>query len=248
VSDRLAEDVALITGAARGQGEAEARRFAAEGATVVITDVLEKQGQAVADDLVEKGHEATFRPLDVTDEAAWAATVEDVQATYGSLDVLVNNAGIARDDPVDEETLAGWNEVVAVNQTGTFLGLREALPVIAATGGGSVVNTCSIWGVVGTADTFAYQATKGAIRAMTKNVAVAYADEGVRVNAICPGVIETPMTAGREGLLDFAASRTPLGRTGRAEEVADVALFLASDESSYVTGDEIMVDGGFTAQ
>ena len=247
MAGRLDGDVALITGAARGQGAAEARRFAAEGATVVVTDVLER-GEAVAEEIRAEGHEAEFIELDVTDEAGWDACVEGVVEEYGSLDVLVNNAGIAREEAVDEETLDGWNRVIEVNQTGTFLGLKAALPRIAETGGGAVINTVSIWGVVGTADSFAYQASKGAIRAMTKNAAIAYADRDVRVNAVCPGVIETPMTEGRERLIEFITKRTPMSRPGRADEVADVALFLASDESSYVTGDEIMVDGGFTAQ
>lgn len=248
MGDRLANAVCLITGAARGQGEAEARRFAAEGATVVLTDVREEKGRGVADEIADRGDVARFVPLDVTQPEDWTSCVEAVLDTDGRIDVLVNNAGIARDAPLDEETLAGWHRVVAVNQTGAFLGMREVVPVMAETGGGSVINTCSIWGVVGTADTFAYQATKGAIRAMTKNAAIAFADRGVRVNAVCPGVIETPMTADREGLLEFAEARTPLGRPGRAEEVADAALFLASEAASYVTGEELMVDGGFTAQ
>lgn len=247
MTGRLDGEVALITGAARGQGEAEARRFAAEGATVVVTDVLER-GETVAEEIRAEGHEAEFVELDVTDESGWEACVEGVVEEYGSLDVLVNNAGIAREEAVDEETLDGWNRVIEVNQTGTFLGLKAALPRIAETGGGAVVNTVSIWGVVGTADSFAYQASKGAIRAMTKNAAIAYADRDVRVNAVCPGVIETPMTEDRERLIEFITKRTPMSRPGQAEEVADVALFLASEESSYVTGDEIMVDGGFTAQ
>lgn len=248
MGERLAGKVCIVTGAARGQGEAEARRFAEEGGTVVVTDILEDQGQAVADDLTEAGHDARFAPLDVAEPDDWASVVEGTLEADGSIDVLVNNAGIARDDPLDEETLEGWQQVLAVNQTGAFLGLREVLPAMAETGGGSVINTGSIWGIVGTGDTFAYQATKGAILSMTRNAAIAFADRGVRVNAICPGVIETPMTEDREGLLAFAAKRTPLGRPGDAEEVADAALFLASEESSYVTGTELMVDGGFTAQ
>lgn len=247
MGDRLAGKVALVTGAARGQGEAEARLFAAEGATVVLTDVLEA-GEAVAGDIRDRGHEATFRRLDVADESDWTDCVDSVLDDYGTVDVLVNNAGITSSTPVDEETLEGWNEIIRVNQTGTFLGLKTALPVMAETGGGSVVNTVSIWGVVGTGDSFAYQASKGALRVMTKNAAIAYADRGVRVNAVCPGVIETPMTEGRDRLVEFISKRTPLGRPGRAEEVADVALFLASDESSYVTGTDVMVDGGFTAK
>ncbi len=245
---RLANKIALITGGARGQGKAEARRFAAEGATVVVTDVLTGKGRAVAEDLDERGHDAMFLPLDVADESDWIDCIERVLDEFGGLDVLVNNAGITREQAVDEESLEGWNEVIRVNQTGTFLGLKTALPEMAETGGGSVINTVSIWGVVGTADSFAYQASKGALRAMTKNAAVAYADRGVRVNAICPGVVETPMTEGRERLIEFITRRTPMGRPGRANEVADVALCLASEESAYVTGDEIMVDGGFTAQ
>lgn len=246
--DRLAGKVAIITGAARGQGEAEARRFAEEGASVVVTDVLEDQGQAVAEDLASRGYDARFLPLDVTEAAEWAACVERVVDEHGGVDVLVNNAGVAREEAVDEESLEGWEEVLAVNQTGAFLGLREVLPVMADTGGGSVVNTVSIWGVVGTPDSFAYQATKGALRAMTKNAAIAYADRGVRVNAVCPGVVETPMTEGRDRLKAYISERTPLGRPGDPEEVADVVVFLASAEASYVTGEEIMVDGGFTAQ
>jgi NAD(P)-dependent dehydrogenase (short-subunit alcohol dehydrogenase family) len=248
MGDRLSNKVCLVTGAARGQGEAEARRFAEEGGTVVLTDVREEQGRVVADDLADRGHDAQFSPLDVSEPEDWTTCVEAVLEDSGGIDVLVNNAGIARDEPLDEENLEGWERVVAVNQTGAFLGMREVMPVMAETGGGAVVNTCSIWGVVGTADTFAYQATKGAIRAMTKNAAIAFADRGVRVNAVCPGVIETPMTDAREGLVEYLSKRTPLSRPGQPEEVADAALFLASEEASYVTGEELMVDGGFTAR
>lgn len=244
---RLDGKVALITGAAGGQGEAEARRFATEGATVILADI-QPEGEAVAEDLVADGHEAMFVELDVTEQTQWESCLATIEERYGGLDILVNNAGITGKESIDEETLAGWNEIIEVNQTGTFLGLKTALPVIADSGGGAVVNTASIWGLVGTGDSFAYQASKGALRVMTKNAAIAYADRGVRVNAVCPGVVETPMTEGRDRLIEFITERTPMSRPGQPAEVADVVLFLASDEASYVTGDEILVDGGFTAQ
>lgn len=244
---RLSDKVALITGAARGLGEAEARRFAQEGASVIVADVLER-GQDIADGICNEGGEAIFIELDVTDEHAWQSAIDVVVDEFDRLDVLVNNAGIARGEAIDEETLEGWNKVVSVNQTGTFLGMRESLPLIAETGGGSVINTASVWGVVGAPDSAAYQATKGAVRTMTKNAAIAFAEQDVRVNAICPGLIQTPIVENREELISHVKSRTPMSRSGTPREIADAALFLASNESSFVTGTELFVDGGYTAQ
>lgn len=244
---RLADKVALVTGAARGMGEAEARQFAQEGAAVIVADILER-GQDVVDDICNEGGEAIFVELDVTDEHAWRTAIDVVVDEFDRLDVLVNNAGIAREEAIDEETLEGWNKVVNVNQTGTFLGMRESLPLIEETGGGSVINIASVWGVVGSPDSVAYQATKGAVRTMTKNAAIAYAERDVRVNAICPGLIKTPIVEGREELVNHVKNRTPMNRAGSPQEIADAALFLASDESSFVTGTELFVDGGYTAQ
>jgi NAD(P)-dependent dehydrogenase (short-subunit alcohol dehydrogenase family) len=248
MSDRLEGKVALITGAARGQGKAEAELFAAEGATVVVTDVLEEQAREVVDGITENGGDAEFSSLDVTEEAGWETVIETVLDEYGSLDVLVNNAGILRMDSIHEETVEGWEQVLAVDQRGVWLGMKHAIPPMREVGAGSVVNTSSIWGVAGVEGAVAYQAAKGAVRVMTKNAAVEYGSDGVRVNSIHPGFIETPMTEGMAETHDAMVEKTPLGRAGEPEEVAPTALFLASDEASYVNGAELYVDGGFLAE
>lgn len=248
MSDRLEGKVALITGAARGQGKAEAELFAAEGATVVVTDVLEEQAREVVDGITENGGDAEFSSLDVTEEANWETVIETVLDEHGSLDVLVNNAGILRMDSIHEETVEGWEQVLAVDQRGVWLGMKHAIPPMREVGAGSVVNTSSIWGVAGVEGAVAYQAAKGAVRVMTKNAAVEYGSDGVRVNSIHPGFIETPMTEGMAETHDAMVGKTPLGRAGEPEEVAPAALFLASDEASYVNGAELYVDGGFLAE
>jgi NAD(P)-dependent dehydrogenase (short-subunit alcohol dehydrogenase family) len=248
MSDRLEGKVALITAAARGQGKAEAGLFAAKGATVVVTDVLEEQAREVVDGITENGGDAEFSSLDVTEEANWETVIETVLDEYGSLDVLVNNAGILRMDPIHEETVEGWEQVLAVDQRGVWLGMKHAIPPMRKAGAGSVVNTSSIWGVAGIEGAVAYQAAKGAVRVMTKNAAVAHGSDGVRVNSIHPGFIETPMTEGKAETHDAMVEKTPLGRAGEPEEVAPTALFLASDEASYVNGAELYVDGGFLAE
>ena len=246
---RLAGKVALISGAARGMGESEVRLFVREGAQVVLGDVLEEQALAVLEDIVRQGGAATFVPLDVTKESDWQQAVETSEQTYGRLDILVNNAGIVRMAPLDETSLEDWNEVISVNQTGVFLGMKHAIPAMRRAGSGSIVNISSIAGLIGLPNIPAYQASKGAVRLLTKNAAVQYAADKIRVNSIHPGRIETPMTAPlaperREMVLRL----TPLGRDGKPEEVAYGVLYLASDESSYVTGTELIIDGGYTAQ
>ena len=246
---RLAGKVALISGAARGMGESEARLFACEGAKVVLGDVLEEQGRTVVEDIIRQGGAATFVPLDVTKESDWQQAVETAEQTYANLDILVNNAGIVRMAPLDETSLEDWNAVISVNQTGVFLGMKYAIPAMRRAGSGSIVNISSIAGLIGLPNIPAYQASKGAVRLLTKNAAVQYAADKIRVNSIHPGRIETPMTAPlaperREMVLNL----TPLAREGKPEEVAYGALYLASDESSYVTGTELVIDGGYTAQ
>ena len=249
MAGRLSGKVALISGAARGMGESEARLFAREGAQVVLGDILEDQGRAAVESIAQQGGTATFVPLDVTREQDWQRAVETVEQTYDRLDILVNNAGIVRMAPLDETSLEAWNEVIDVNQTGVFLGMKHAVPAMRRAGGGSIVNISSIAGLIGLPNIPAYQASKGAVRILTKNAAVQYATDKIRVNSVHPGRIETPMTAPlaperREMLLRL----TPLGRDGTAEEVAYGVLYLASDESSYVTGAELVIDGGYTAR
>jgi len=246
---RLAGKVALISGAARGMGESEARLFVREGAKVILGDVLEEQGRATVADITRQGGATTFVPLDVSKESDWQRAVETAEQAYGQLNILVNNAGIVRMAPLDETSLEDWNAVISVNQTGVFLGMKHAIPAMRRAGSGSIVNISSIAGLIGLPNIPAYQASKGAVRLLTKNAAVQYAADKIRVNSIHPGRIETPMTAPlaperREMVLRL----TPLGRDGKPEEVAYGVLYLASDESSYVTGTELVIDGGYTAQ
>ncbi|WP_338931530.1 glucose 1-dehydrogenase [Streptomyces netropsis] len=240
--------VVLITGAARGQGEWEARLFAAEGARVVLADVLDDAGTAVAKDL---GEGARYVHLDVGDEADWVAAVALAKETFGTLDGLVNNAGILRYGELEGTSLTEYQEVVRVNQIGPFLGMRTAAPELAAAGGGTIVNTASYVAMAGMATLTAYAATKAAVVAMTRVAALELAGRGIRVNALCPGGIDTPMTNpggdGAAGLEEMFRKLVPLGRPGRPEEVARAALFLTSDDSSYLTGQPVVVDGGWLA-
>jgi NAD(P)-dependent dehydrogenase (short-subunit alcohol dehydrogenase family) len=227
-------------------GECEARLFVREGAKVVLGDVLEEQGRQVANDL---GAAATFVRLDVTVESDWQKAVATAEQTYGKLHILVNNAGIVRMAPLDETSLEAWNEVINVNQTGVFLGMKQAIPAMRRAGGGSIINISSIAGLVGLSNIPAYQASKGAVRLLTKNAAVQYAKDKIRVNSVHPGRIETPMTAGIDpARREMVLSMTPLAREGKPEDVAYGVLYLASDESSFVTGAELVIDGGFTAR
>ncbi len=248
---RLAGKVAFITGGARGQGASEAGLFCREGAIVVIGDVLDTDGEATAAALRADGFACTYLHHDVTSEAAWAAVVASIVETHGRLDVLVNNAGIFPRGGVLETSLADWEKVVAINQTGVFLGMQAAARVMVTQRSGSIVNISSIAGLEGTPGFIGYGATKWAVRGMTKAAAKELAAHGVRVNSVHPGIIETAMLetfdAIAPGVRDNVKLRIPMGRTAEAVEVAQLVLYLASDESSYSTGSEFVVDGGWMA-
>ena len=249
---RLEGKVALISGGARGQGAAEAKLFAGEGAKVVFGDILDDLGKQVEAEIHEVGGEALYLHLDVTSAADWASAVEAAVSRYGRLDVLVNNAGITIRKNVEDTTEEDWDRIMAINAKGVFLGTKQAIPAMRESGGGSIVNISSTAGLVGSPYSGAsYAATKGAVRLFTKATAIQYAKEGIRCNSVHPGLLETPMT--QDMLADAAhreerTQRIPLGRVGTAEDVAYGVLYLASDESSFVTGSELVIDGGATAQ
>jgi 3alpha(or 20beta)-hydroxysteroid dehydrogenase len=232
--------VAVITGGARGQGAAEGALFTAEGATVYLTDVLADDGAKTAADIG-----ATFLTHDVTDPAQWQAVVDRVVADHDRLDVLVNNAGILHWATMTETSLEVWNRVIAVNQTGVFLGMQAVAPAMKRQRSGSIVNISSIGGMRGASACFAYGATKWAVRGMTKGAAQELGPFGIRVNSIHPGVIDTPMMADQD--LGAIAQRVPLGRYAGPDEVAKLALWLASEDSAYASGAEFVLDGGYLA-
>ena len=239
---RLDGKVAIITGAARGQGEAEARLFAAEGARVVVADVLEDEGAAVASSL---GDAAVFCRLDVTDEDQWRYAVDLAEDRFGPVDVLVNNAGVLMFQPIDKTDPADFERVMRVNVHGVFLGIRAVTPSMERAGGGSIVNISSTAGLTGLPFLGAYVASKWAVRGLTKTAAIDLGGKGIRVNSVHPGGIDTPMLAGTSPDAPFYR-RLPVPRMGRADVAARAVLFLASDESSYTTGAELAVDGGAT--
>ena len=233
-------------------GACEARLFAREGARVVLGDVRESEGRAVESEIAAKDGQAMFVRLDVTSEIDWRRAVAAAEQRFGTLDVLVNNAGIGGAGRLEDAKLEDWNRVMDVNATGVFLGTKTAVPALRRAGGGSIVNISSQLGLVGMDDSSPqYQASKGAVRLLTKLTAVQYAKEGIRANSVHPGPIVTPMTEARRAdsvVYQRMVSRIPLGRYGEAEDVAFGVLYLASDESAFVTGSELVIDGGWTAQ
>ncbi|WP_269620782.1 glucose 1-dehydrogenase [Zhongshania sp. BJYM1] len=254
----LETKVALVTGAGVGIGEATCRGLAAAGALVVVSDIDQVAGNRVADDLNKGGYQAVFMRLDVCDEAQWREVVADIVARFGSLHILINNAGIANICGVEDETLAGWRKTNTINSDAVFLGTREAIRVMKESGG-SIVNVSSIEGIVGDPMLPAYNASKGAVRAFTKSVALYCADKGypIRVNSMHPGYVATPLVSGAlsrlsdsdaEAFTQRVLASIPMGRMAEATEIAKGIVFLASDDASYMTGSELIMDGGYTAR
>ncbi|WP_413806298.1 SDR family NAD(P)-dependent oxidoreductase [Streptomyces sp. OE57] len=242
---RLEGRVALITGGARGQGEAEARRFAREGAHVYVCDVLSEQGEALAAEICAAGGRAQFKSLDVTDADQWNRVVREIGEETGRLDILINNAGTNVRYPLTGTTHETWDKIFNVNLTGQFLGMQACAPLMERTGGGSMVNIGSTAGIMGH-PVVAYSSSKWGVRGVTKAAAIDLAPMGIRVNAMHPGVVETPMMDSTSNLFKDLVSMTPLGRAANSEEMAAAALFLASDDASFVTGIDLPVDGGFS--
>lgn len=244
---RLAGKSAIVTGGSRGLGRSIVERFAEEGASVLITDVLDSEGEQLAGTLTSRGLSAAYVHLDVADEPAWDVAVTECQNRFGPLDVLVNNAGIVRTESIAEETLKGFREVLDVNLVGVFLGTRAAIRAFSGRGG-SVINISSTWGLVAANGAAAYHASKGGVTVLTKNAAVDHAQDGIRVNSIHPGPMQTAVAdnVGAEAMA-VVTERTPMGRVSSPDEVAHMAVYLASDESSFTTGSSLVVDGGYTA-
>lgn len=248
---RLAGKIAFITGAASGMGESEALTFAHEGATVVVADILEKEAQKVVETIVARGGKALYMKLDVTHESEWKTAIEQTVQTFGRLDILVNNAGISGTFDPDLTSTTAWDLLMNVNAKSVFLGMKYAVPAMRAAGGGAIVNTSSISASVGQYRVhMAYNASKAAVQVMTKSAAVHYAEDGIRVNAVAPGMLPAMRTS--KGSADPAwraksIDAVPMKRAGHVDEVANAVLFLASDEASYITGTELVIDGGYLA-
>ena len=259
---RLEGKVALISGGARGQGAGEARLFAREGAAVVIADILDEEGLRVEAEIRELGGRATYVHLDVTDPGQWESAVARAVSEYGKLDILVNSAGVGAIDvaglgaPRIHDTDTGvWDTIMDVNSKGVFLGTRAAIPAMRAVGGGSIINISSIAGLTGighgSGSSAAYSSSKGSVRLLTKATAVQHGHEGIRCNSVHPGFIHTAMTEtliAQQGVPEQVAASTPLKRIGVVDDIAYGVLFLASDESSFMTGSELVIDGGLTAE
>ena len=248
---RLEGKVAFISGGARGMGPAEARLFASEGAMVAIADVLEEEGRRVAAQIGESGGKAIFLPLDVTSESQWQDAIAATVTEFGKLDILVNNAGIGGHGNVENTTVEDWDLVMDINAKGVFLGTKAAIPEMRKAGGGSIINISSIYGMVGSVTSAAYHASKGAVRIFNKTTAIQYASENIRANSVHPGFVDSPMTRAhhdKPNIHEERVAKMPLGRMGLPEDIAAGILYLASDESSFVTGAELVIDGGMTAQ
>lgn len=245
--NRFDNKIALVTGGASGIGLATAKGFAAEGATVVIADVQDDAGAKAAKEITAKGGRAVYKHLDVSSEADWEKVVAETVKEFGGLNILINNAGIGDNEPIEVTSKATWDRVVAITQTSVFLGHKAAAAALKASGNGAVVNVSSMFGIVGGFGTSpAYHAAKGAVRLLTKSTALGWAKEGVRVNSIHPGFVDTPILG--ETDRKMLADTTPMGRIAKPEELAAGILFLASDEASFMTGAELVIDGGYTAR
>jgi len=246
---RLENKVAIISGGSRGMGAFEAALFVQEGAKVIIGDVRDEEGRDLEKHI---GSNAVYMHLDVTSERDWAVVVKEATDRYGKLDILVNNAGVSARGTIEETSVDDWDRVMGINAKGVFLGTRAAIPEMRKSGGGSIINISSQLGLVGMAESSPqYQSSKGAVRIFTKSAAIQYAPEGIRVNSVHPGPIVTPMTEARRSdsaVQQVMVSRIPLGRYGESKDVAYGVLYLASDEASFVTGSELVIDGGWTAQ
>lgn len=247
MAGRLNGKIAIITGAARGIGEAHADLFANEGAAVVVTDVLEADGEAVAARIRDRGQQAIFRKLDVSSAESWAETLQATLDAFGGLTTLVNNAAVFNGSGLEDTTPDGWDKVIAINLTGTFLGMRAAMPHLRASGNGSIVNVCSLYGLVATEGFTSYHASKGGMRMLTKAAALEYAKRGVRINAVFPGDTATPaqdnLSADERAKV---LSQVPMGFEADSIDIAYGSLYLASDEARYLTGSELVIDGGWS--
>lgn len=255
---RLQNKVALITGAANGMkgklmgfGGSCAWKFVDEGARVILADIDELAGIKTAKELIAAGNEADFVPLDVTNESSWIDTINQAISRFGKIDILINSAGTASTKTLEDTTERDWDGQMNVHAKGSFLGIKHVVPHMKNIGGGSIVNVSSINGLVGSSTSTAYHAAKGAVRLLTKSAAIQYASFGIRVNSVHPGYADTPMTEpvfNSKDALESRLSRVPMGRLGTADEIAMGILYLASDESSFITGSELVIDGGMTAQ
>ncbi|RNF38949.1 glucose 1-dehydrogenase [Planococcus salinus] len=240
---RLDGKVAIITGGARGMGASHAKRFSEEGAKVMITDILEKEGEAMATEL---GRDVKFMKHDVTKSLDWERVVAETESAFGPVSVLVNNAGIALLKSIEKMTEAQYRRVIDINQVSVFLGMKYVLSSMRKTENGSIINISSISGLKGNSESIAYSASKFAIRGMTKSAAIEFGAEGIRVNSVHPGITETPMV--RKSRVSKLAREIPLQRTAQPVEVSNMVVYLASDESSYVTGADFVIDGGLTGK
>ncbi len=248
---RLANKVAIITGAAGGMGKADALLFAKEGAKVAVTDMQEDKLQEVVREIVANGGEAIGFKQDVASEEDWIRVATETVAKFGKIDILVNNAGVSDSTPFLDQTVENWEKIMSINVTSVFLGQKHVIPHMIEAGGGSIINISSIAGLTGGSGTGPYTASKGAVRLLTKATAVDYAKHHIRANSIHPGYIETPMTVDLlkdENMRQWFLSQTPIPRLGKPEDIASGVLFLASDESSYITGIELPIDGGYYAK